>query len=270
MKIEAIKARFESGNQFPVTKALLPKEEFDWLISEIERLQSLATTAMEQHEIVGRLYQESVKEIERLHEEIRTEQRLSFREQVGIQQVEIERLTAEVNEQARLLGGSAERELRMRAVIQQAKAQAATQVGTPPPHPNDGWLHSGPMLYRLTNERNPQNRDEIQVTMADGSRSLESRGRRASELLGQIRAAPPAQTQCLWPTCQTEEFQQTLAKQVDRELVGTVPPRLAEAEIIKTARSLGWWTADKEIADDALRISRAIEAAVRKQFWGER
>ena len=50
----------------------------------------------------------------------------------------------------------------------------------------------------------------------------------------------------------------------------TPPPRLTEDEIIETARSLGWWTADKEIADDALRLSRAIEAAVRKQFWGER
>ena len=90
------------------------------MCAEIERLQSLATTAMEQHDIVGRLYQESVKEIERLHEEIRTEQRLSCREQVGIQQVEIERLTAEVNEQAQLLGGGVERELRMRAVMQQA------------------------------------------------------------------------------------------------------------------------------------------------------
>ena len=90
------------------------------MCTEIEQLHSLATTAMEQHEMVGRLYQESVKEIERLHEEIRTEQRLSCREQVGIQQVEIERLTAEVNEQARLLGGGAELELRARAVMQQA------------------------------------------------------------------------------------------------------------------------------------------------------
>jgi hypothetical protein len=33
-----------------------------------------------------------------------------------------------------------------------------------------GWLRSGSLLYRLTNERTPQNRDEINVTMAQGSR----------------------------------------------------------------------------------------------------
>ena len=51
------------------------------------------------------------------------------------------------------------------------------------------------MLYRLTDERRPKNRDEINVTMADGSRSLEARSRRAMELLDYIRSPktePPA------------------------------------------------------------------------------
>ncbi len=53
--------------------------------------------------------------------------------------------------------------------------------------PADGWLQDGSLLYRLTDERYPQNRDEINVTMADGSRSIEARTRRASELLERIR-----------------------------------------------------------------------------------
>lgn len=58
----------------------------------------------------------------------------------------------------------------------------------------DGWLHENGLLYRLTDERHPCNRDEINVTMADGSRSIESRSRRALELLDRIRAthhSPP-------------------------------------------------------------------------------
>jgi len=54
--------------------------------------------------------------------------------------------------------------------------------------PTDGWLQDGGLLYRLTDDRNPKNRDEIYVTMADGSRSDASRTRRAGELLDRIRS----------------------------------------------------------------------------------
>jgi hypothetical protein len=60
------------------------------------------------------------------------------------------------------------------------------------PAPTDGWLQEGSLLYRLTDGRKPQNRDEINVTMADESRSVESCTRRAGELLDRIRANPPA------------------------------------------------------------------------------
>ena len=53
----------------------------------------------------------------------------------------------------------------------------------------DGWIQDGHMLYRLTDERRPRNRDEINVTMANSSRTEEARTRRASELLHAIRAA---------------------------------------------------------------------------------
>ncbi|KVU10694.1 hypothetical protein WK62_05380 [Burkholderia ubonensis] len=57
----------------------------------------------------------------------------------------------------------------------------------------DGWLQSGGLLYRLTDERRPQNRDEINVTMANGSRDDAPRAARASEILALIaRAQQPS------------------------------------------------------------------------------
>ena len=55
----------------------------------------------------------------------------------------------------------------------------------------DGWFQDGHLLYRLTDGRRPRNRDEINVTMANSSRTEEARTRRASELLHAIRAAAP-------------------------------------------------------------------------------
>lgn len=49
-----------------------------------------------------------------------------------------------------------------------------------------GWLQSKGLLYRLTDSPRPENRDEINVAMADGSRNDEARTRRASELLDKI------------------------------------------------------------------------------------
>lgn len=70
-------------------------------------------------------------------------------------------------------------------------ASLAANAGSEPVAP-DGWLHANGLLYRLTDERHPCNRDEINVTMADGSRSIESRSRRALELLDRIRATHPS------------------------------------------------------------------------------
>lgn len=53
-----------------------------------------------------------------------------------------------------------------------------------------GWLQSGGLLYRLTDERRPQNRDEINVTMADGSRKTEDLAARAGEVLALLAAQP--------------------------------------------------------------------------------
>ena len=59
----------------------------------------------------------------------------------------------------------------------------------------DGWIQDGPLLYRLTDERRPKNRDEIIVAMANSSRTEEARTRRAGELLDVIRAAAPQAVQ---------------------------------------------------------------------------
>lgn len=53
----------------------------------------------------------------------------------------------------------------------------------------DGWLQDGPLLYRLTDEPKPRNRDEIIVAMVNSSRTEEARTWRAGELLDAIRAA---------------------------------------------------------------------------------
>jgi hypothetical protein len=40
---------------------------------------------------------------------------------------------------------------------------------------------------------------------------------------------PAAQRQCNWPTCQTEEYQQSLAEQIKQELVtGAAPPAVPD------------------------------------------
>jgi hypothetical protein len=71
-----------------------------------------------------------------------------------------------------------------------SKVRIAAKEALAPPEgqPHNGWLQSGSLLFRLTDERRPQNRDEINVSMADGSRDVESLTRRAGQLLDQIRS----------------------------------------------------------------------------------
>lgn len=77
------------------------------------------------------------------------------------------------------------------AIRARAGQTAATPQQAKPVQP-DGWLQEAGLLYRLTDGIRPENRDEINVTMADGSRSPEARARRASELLNLIRASTHA------------------------------------------------------------------------------
>ena len=74
-----------------------------------------------------------------------------------------------------------------------ASIAALARTQQPEQLPTDGWLQDGGLLYRLTDGRRPENRDEINVTRAEGSRSPESRARRAGELLDRIRAQQPEQ-----------------------------------------------------------------------------
>lgn len=75
----------------------------------------------------------------------------------------------------------------------QALREGDAPASAPSGEPADtGWLQDRGLLYRLTDERRPANRDEIRVTMADGSRSDEACARRAGELLDRINATAPA------------------------------------------------------------------------------
>ena len=49
-------------------------------------------------------------------------------------------------------------------------------------------------------------------------------GCKAITALREALAEQPAQ-QCKWPTCQREDYQQALAEQIKRELVGEQPPQ---------------------------------------------
>lgn len=53
---------------------------------------------------------------------------------------------------------------------------------------HEDWLRDGSLLYRLTDSHKPQNRDEINITMTDGSRELEVRERRAKQLLEMLQS----------------------------------------------------------------------------------
>jgi hypothetical protein len=51
------------------------------------------------------------------------------------------------------------------------------------PEIKDSWLRAGSLLYRLTDDPRPENCDEINVTMADGSRDAGPREARALQLM---------------------------------------------------------------------------------------
>jgi len=94
-----------------------------------------------------------------------------------------------------------------------------------------GWLQEGSLLYRLTDEHRPSNRDEINVTMVDGSRSIESRTRRAGELLDRICATPPAaQPQRTWGGLTVEQIGHQ-AKKSNHEIAFALGAIWAEARL---------------------------------------
>lgn len=82
----------------------------------------------------------------------------------------------------------------MRQAIKDLQAESASQPdsaeGEHPKAEGGDWLRDGGLLYRITDGRRPQNRDEINVTMADGSRYLDERERRAMQLQAMLSAAP--------------------------------------------------------------------------------
>lgn len=93
----------------------------------------------------------------------------------------------------------------------------------------DGWIQEGTLLYRLTDERKPKNRDEINVLMADGSRTEEARTRRAGELLDAIRLARSADAKA-------------------EETISALHARIAELEAICDEQQAGIESLRAEIA----------------------
>ncbi|QTP32779.1 hypothetical protein B7759_01357 [Burkholderia glumae] len=92
----------------------------------------------------------------------------------------------------------------------------------------DPWLISGSLLYRLTDERRPTNRDEISVTMADGSRESVAREARARQILALLDAAPAA------PVAEAEPAPNPLRRRVERLLVELhAEGRLSEGQCAK-------------------------------------
>ena len=88
--------------------------------------------------------------------------------------------------------------------LQDALTAADTALAALSEPQDDGWLQVGPLLYRLTDERRPTNRDEIRVTMANGSCSPESCTARAGELLDAIRQARASLAPAPQPASQGE------------------------------------------------------------------
>jgi hypothetical protein len=83
---------------------------------------------------------------------------------------------------------------------------------------------------------------------------------RIKEVLPLYTTPPAAQRQCNWPTCQSEEYQQSLAEQIKQELVtGAAQPAVPDA----TNRQV-------EILSDALAESRREVAALKavQEPWG--
>ena len=114
------------------------------------------------------------------------------------------------------------------------------------------WKRVGPRNLLQTMEDAV---NEFRVYIASGLRY---------ELRALYTSAPPAQTPCKWPTCQTEEYQHKLADDVASELIGT-PRRepLSDGQIQairaecvntppdKASTAYGW----------AINFARAIEQA---------
>lgn len=75
------------------------------------------------------------------------------------------------------------------STLRESAHAALAEIDKPPTSKTNGWLRDGSLLYRLTDERRPSNRDEIRVTMADGLRSEAACSKRAAELFDLICAA---------------------------------------------------------------------------------
>jgi len=73
------------------------------------------------------------------------------------------------------------------------KARAELLAALAQPEQAGEWLVSGGLVYRLTKERCPQNCDEVNVTMVNGSRDDGMRNSKAIQIAAMLSSHPPAQ-----------------------------------------------------------------------------
>lgn len=87
------------------------------------------------------------------------------------------------------------------------------------------WLQDGSLLYRLTGGKRPENIDEINVTMAGGSRSMDDRIRRATDLLALINRVQPAPAPASQPAQDQERnFCARCGKRLGGDIHTCTPP----------------------------------------------
>ena len=137
------------------------------------------------------------------------------------------------------------------------KAEALLAQPEQEPTEQNVYLHDGP---EWNGRFEAWWEDQGQFCRAGGGEYEKTFAFRAWEAA--LATPPAAQHQCKWPTCQSEEYQQKLAEQINRELVSTPAAQrqwvgLTPEEIDKTHETQVW---------DARRsFARAIEAKLKEK-----
>jgi hypothetical protein len=105
---------------------------------------------------------------------------------------------------------------------------------------------------------------ELDAAVVNGTPAQRSAVAVVRNLLATVVAntPPAAQHQCKWPTCQSEEYQQALAEQINQELVTGAAQRkpLTDEQIIEWVESGEYNVITNDWASH-IEFARAIEAA---------
>jgi hypothetical protein len=146
------------------------------------------------------------------------------------------------------------------AIKQALAAQPAVQE---PVSPEDHLMGEAHKYWKHANARHHGAVQWIENNET-GELLIYTRGEYRDTLMANITntTPPAAQHQCKWPTCQSEEYQQALAEQINQELVtGAAQP----APVQLTDEQIRWhWSNAHNDTTDRMAFevfARAIEAA---------